>query len=36
MVDKILVIKANLDAVHLAPSTEPDVDELNEEIQLDE
>ena len=36
MVDKILVIKANLDAVHLAPSTEPDVDELNEEILLDE
>ena len=36
MVDKILVIKANLDAVHLAPSTEPDVDDLNEEIQLDE
>jgi hypothetical protein len=28
MVDKILVIKANLDTVYLAPSTEPDPEEM--------
>jgi hypothetical protein len=30
MLDKILVIKANLDTVYLAPSTDPDPEEISE------
>ena len=36
MVDKILVIKANLDTIYLAPSTELDPEDINEIDMEDE